>query len=375
MKRRPETLAIHEAKLVGAMSSAVAPPIYLSTTFERDSNYELPDGFLYSRVDNPNRKQLETTLAMLEGGETALAFSSGQAAVMAVFQILKSGDHVLVPDDVYYGTPLLLESLFKDFGLSFAKVNMADLEAVEKAITPATKLLWLETPSNPLLKITDIEAITSLAQKYGILTVADNTWATALLQRPLDLGCDLVMHSSTKYLGGHSDVLGGALICKENNELSNRLRQIQTIGGAVPSPFDCWLLARGIKTLSVRIRQQTANAQVLADFLNTHPEIEKVHYPGLATHPGFAIAKKQMLLPGAMLSVQVKGGKEEAIRLATRLELFRTATSLGGIESFVEHRATYEGEFPTTPQNLLRFSIGLEHVDDLKEDLVRGLLV
>lgn len=373
MKRHPETRAIHEANL--SATSAVVPPIYLSTTFERNFDYELPDGFLYSRADNPNRQQLERTLAMLEGGETALAFSSGQAATSAVFQTLQSGDHVVVPDDAYYGTSLLLETLFKGFGITFSKVNMTDPGAVERAITSATKLLWIETPSNPLLKITDIEVVASIAKSYGIVTVADNTWGTPLLQRPLDLGCDLVMHSSTKYLGGHSDVMGGALICKENSGLAGRLRQIQALGGAVPSPFDCWLLIRGIKTLAVRMKQQASNAGALAEFLNNHPAIEQVHYPGLSTHPGFAVASKQMELPGAMFSVHVRGGKSEAIRLATRLELFRTATSLGGIESFVEHRATYEGDNPVTPQNLLRFSIGLEHVDDLLDDLARALTV
>ena len=369
----PETKALHSTDFQDKNAAAVVPPIYLSTTYERDENHELPHGYLYTRAGNPNRQQLETALAALEGGAEALAFSSGQAATMTLFQCLKPGDHVLVPDDAYYGTPALLQDFFKSWGLIFTKVDTTNIATIESAIRPETRVIWLETPSNPQLKISDLAAIAQLAREHNVLTVCDNTWATPVLQQPLDLGCDVVMHSTTKYLGGHSDVLGGALIFKEKSELSERARQIQVLGGAVPSPFDCWLVARGIKTLVVRVRQQAANAQRLAEFLAHHPGIERVHYPGLASHPGHEIAQSQMASGGGMLSVQVRGGMEEALSFVKRLALFTTATSLGGVESLIEHRASTEGPDSLTPPNLLRISVGLEHADDLIEDLGQAL--
>lgn len=369
----PETLALHGSSFEDRNASSVVAPIYLSTTFERNDDYQLPNGYLYSRAGNPNRDQLEQALAVLEGGKEAMAFASGQAATMTVFQCLLPGDHVLVPDDAYYGTPSLLQDFFTSWGMEFTKVDTTRLEGVKVALRANTKLIWLETPSNPLLKVTDVGAVAHWARAQGVLTVCDNTWATPLLQRPLDLGCDVVMHSTTKYLSGHSDVLGGALIFKENNELAARARQIQTLGGAVPSPFDCWLVSRGLKTLAVRVRQQSANAQRVAEFLEAHPAIERVHYPGLASHEGFSVAREQMTLPGAMLSVQVQGGSVEALRLLKHLNLFTRATSLGGVESLIEHRASVEGPDTLTPANLLRVSVGLEHADDLIRDLDQAL--
>ncbi|WP_247234206.1 PLP-dependent aspartate aminotransferase family protein [Telluribacter sp. SYSU D00476] len=369
----PETLALRSTHFPDANAASVVPPLYLSTTFERDANYELPQGYLYTRADNPNRYQLESALATLEGGAVAMAFASGQAATMAVIQSLKPGDHVIVPDDAYYGTPSLLQNIFIDWGLTFSKVDTTNLAVVEAALRPETRLVWLETPSNPQLKITDIEAVANLARSRGALTVCDNTWSTPILQRPLDLGCDVVMHSTTKYLGGHSDVLGGALVFKEDDAFAKRVRQVQTLGGAVPSPFDCWLLSRGIKTLAVRVRQQSLNAQRLAEYLHEHPAVEQVHYPGLPGHQGYPVAQRQMTLPGAMLSVQVRGGADEALRFINKLQLFTKATSLGGVESLIEHRASVEGPESTTPPNLLRVSVGLEHPDDLIEDLQQAL--
>jgi cystathionine gamma-synthase len=370
---KPETIALRSTHFKDSNAAAVVSPLYFSTTFERDQNYELPHGYLYARAGNPNRQQLETALTALEGGAVAMAFASGQAATMTLFQCLKPGDHVIVPDDAYYGTPSLLQDFFVSWGLTFSKVDTTSLEVIEAAIRPETKLIWLETPSNPMLKVCDVAAIAALTREHNIVSACDNTWATPLLQRPLDLGCDVVMHSTTKYLSGHSDVLSGALIFKENNELAARARQIQTLGGAVPSPFDCWMVARGIKTLAVRVRQQSANAQQLAEFLEKHGSVECVHYPGLASHPGYEIAQQQMAHAGGMLSVQIKGDGPNALRFLNRLQLFTKATSLGGVESLIEHRASVEGLDTLTPTNLLRISVGLEHIDDLIDDMAQAL--
>lgn len=368
-----ETLAIQTTQFHDANASAVVPPIYLSTTFEREPDSSMPHGHIYTRASNPNRNALETTYAALEGGEVGMAFASGQAAAMAVFQCFSPGDHVIIPDDAYYGTPALLQDVMSVWGLQFTKVDMSDIAAIEKAFQPHTKLVWIETPSNPLLKITDIKAVATLARSRGAYSVCDNTWATPVLQRPLDLGCDVSMHSATKYFGGHSDLLSGALIFKENGILAQKARQIQALGGAVPSPFDCWLILRGIKTLALRVRQQSANAAKLADCLSTHPKLEAVHYPFLENKKGCDIAKRQMALGGAMMSIQVKGGAEEALAVKSKVKLFIRATSLGGVESLIEHRATAEGAYSVSPKNLLRISVGLEHVDDLIADLVQAL--
>lgn len=368
-----DTLALRATHQPDPVTGSVVPPLYLSTTYARNEVNELPADFLYTRPNNPTREALEKALAMLEGGVTAMAFGSGQAATMTLFQALSPGDHVLLSTDAYYGTPALLEQVFHPWGLTYTRVNMNDLDAVKASIHENTRVVWCETPSNPLLQITDLLLVSQMAHEVGAICVCDNTWATPVLQRPLDLNCDVVMHSTTKYLSGHSDVLGGALIFKRDNEFTQRVRLLQGLSGAVPSPFDCWLVSRGIKTLGVRVRAQSLTAQRIADFLTDHPAVEQVHYPGLPGHKGYALAQQQMNGPGAMLSVQVKGGADEAIRFIGRLSLFTRATSLGGVESLIEHRASSEGPNSTTPVNLLRISVGLEHAEDLLDDLAQAL--
>jgi cystathionine gamma-synthase len=370
---RIETLAAHAGLAVDPATGAVTPPIHLSTTFEREPDGSYRAGHVYTRTSNPNRRALEDALATLEGGAAALAFASGSAATMSVFQALAPGDHVLAPDDAYYGTLRTLRELLGPWGLQLDVVDMADLDAVKRALRPTTRMVWVETPSNPLVRIVDIAALAGLAHSAGARCVVDNTWATPVLQHPLALGADVVMHSTTKYLGGHSDLLGGALVFRQRDELLDKLFAIQTLGGAVPSPFDCWLLLRGMRTLPWRMRAHCANAAGVARFLASRKEVEVVHYPGLPTHPGHALAARQMSDFGGMLSVQVHGGRDAALALTTRLKLFTRATSLGGPESLIEHRASVEGPTTKAPENLLRISVGLENVDDLIEDLEQAL--
>jgi cystathionine gamma-synthase len=368
-----ETLAVHAGREVEAGTHAVTPSITPSTTFERAADGSYP-AHVYTRSGNPNRDRLETALAALEGGASCVAFASGQAATAAVLQSLQSGDHVVLPDDLYHGTRHLATQIMARWGLAATFVEMSDMAQVEAALRPNTRLIWIETPSNPRLKITDIRAVATLAGAHGILTVADNTWATPILQRPLELGVDAVMHSTTKYIGGHSDVLGGAVIVREGRDaLAEVLREGQKLVGGVPSPFDCWLLSRSLPTLPYRVRAQSENAAAIASWLAQHPQVEVVHYPGLTTHPGHDIARGQMTMYGAMLSVQVRGGAVDAMHIASRTRLFTQATSLGGVESLIEHRASVEGPSTPTPPNLLRLSIGLEHVDDLIADLAAAL--
>jgi cystathionine gamma-synthase len=364
-----ETLAIQSTLMPDANAGAVVPPIYLSTTFEREADGSYHHEYVYSRADNPNRKLLESSLAALENGAVAISFASGMAATTALFQSLKTGDHLIVPNDAYYATNVLVTEVFTQWGLESTRVDMTDLEQIKQAIRPNTKLIWIETPSNPELKITDIEATVNLAHEHGAILAVDNTWATPVMQRCLDLGADVVMHSTTKYFSGHSDVLSGALIFKESGVLSDKIRTIQRLTGGVPSPFDCWLVTRGIKTLPLRVKAQTATAMKLAEYLSQHPQIEVVHYPGLTSHPQHKVAKKQMTGGfGAMLSVQIKGDAQNAMALTGRLKLFTTATSLGGVESLIEHRKSVEGADSPSPENLLRISVGIEDIEDLIED-------
>jgi cystathionine gamma-synthase len=367
-----ETLAVHAGRAVEPGTGAVTPSITLSTTFERaeDGSFQHHQ---YTRMGNPNRDALETALAALEGGEIGFAFASGQAAAAAVFQTLSPGDHMLMPDDLYHGLRHLIRQIMVRWGLAADFVDMADLASVARALRPNTRLVWIETPSNPRLKITDIAAVARLAREAGALTVVDNTWATPIAQRPLALGADIVMHSTTKYIGGHSDVLGGCLVVRPDNGLVERLRAAQHLIGSVPSPFDCWLLMRSLPTLPYRVRAQAESAANLAAFLESHPAIERVYYPGLASDSGHAIAARQMSNFGGMLSIQVRGGQAEAMAVASRVKLFIRATSLGGVESLLEHRASVEGADTPTPPNLLRLSIGLEHPDDLIADLTQAL--
>jgi cystathionine gamma-synthase len=367
-----ETLAIHAGHTIDLASGAVTSPIVLSTTFERAPDLSFPHGHIYIRDRNPNRTELEVVLAALEGGADAAAFASGSAATLAIIAALQPGDHVIAPLDAYYGTRKVLEEKVR-WGLTVSFVDQTDLAAVRNAVRDTTRLVWMETPSNPLLTVTDIAAIAAIAKAAGAITVVDNTWPSPVGQRPLSLGADVVMHSTTKYLGGHSDVLGGALVTKVADERWARVRATQKEAGAVPSPFDCWLLLRGIRTLPWRVRAHSANALAVAEFLAQHPKIEKVHYPGLTSHPARAIIERQMLLPGGMLSIEVKGGKEAAVAMTNRLKVFTRATSLGGVESLIEHRHSIEGPTTRAPENLLRVSVGLEHPHDLKADLEQAL--
>jgi cystathionine gamma-synthase len=370
---RFETLAVHAGSQPDPATGAVASPIHLSTTFERAPDGSFPSGYAYIRDANPNRRALEHAMAQIEGGASAIAFASGMAATMAVFQALAPGDHVVAPLDAYYGTPKLLKEHGVPWGLEASFVDMTDLRAVEAAIRPRTRLIWTETPSNPTIAVTDLRAVAELARGSGALLACDNTWATPFLQRPLALGFDVVVHSTTKYLSGHSDVMGGVAITREASELAERLRWLQANGGAVPSPFDCWLVLRGIRTLPHRMRGHCANAAAVASFLAQHRGVERVHYPGLPDDPGHAVATTQMDAPGGMLSFVVPGGRARALDLAARLRVFTRATSLGGPESLIEHRASVEGPSTRAPEGLLRVSAGLEHADDLVEDLAQAL--
>jgi cystathionine gamma-synthase len=370
---RFETLAVHAGHHVDPATGAVTVPIHLSTTFERDPDGSFPRGHAYARETNPNRNQLEECLAVIEGGAACVTFGSGSAATLAVFQALKPGDRVLIGDDAFYGSVRILREIMEPWGLHYTFVNMGDLAAVRAALEQPTALVWLETPSNPLLRVTDIAAVVKLAKSAGARVAADNTWCTPMLQRPLDLGADYVVHSTTKYLGGHSDVMSGAVIAREADAQLDRIRLFQRQGGAIPSPFDCWLLMRGVRTLPYRMRAHCENAGLLAAFLEGNDAVEAVHYPGLASHAAHDIAKRQMTMFGGMLSFQVRGGRTEAFKLTGLLNLFTRATSLGGPESLIEHRASVEGPHTRAPENLLRVSVGLEHPDDLIEDMQQAL--
>lgn len=366
-----ETIAIHAGNKTDESSKAVIQPIVMSTTFVRENDGSYAKGYMYSRASNPNRHSLEHVLAKLENGAEAAAFSSGNAAGMAVFQSLKPGTHIIGPDDMYHGLRNQIKALFAGIlELDFIDINN---EAILKAhIKPNTGLLWIETPSNPLLKVVDIRKLIAIAHQHNIKVVCDNTFATPIFQQPLSLGADLVMHSSTKYFGGHSDLMGGVLITPEKNEWWDKIRQVQEMGGAVPSPMDCYYLVRSLKTLPYRMQGHGRNAGLLAEYLNKHPKVEQVMYPGLPSHPQHEIAKAQMSGFGGMLSFCVKGGPDEARAFLSGLQLFTQATSLGGVESLIEHRATIEGPDTKTPFNLLRVSAGLEHIDDLIADFERA---
>lgn len=366
---RLDTLAVHAGNHPEPITGAVTPAIHLSTTFEREPDLSFRGGHVYSRASNPNRQALETCIAQLEGGADAACFASGSAATNALLQALDPDAHVVLPDDAYYGTTKLARDVFSS-RLRHSCVDMSKVLNVVRAITDKTRVVWIETPSNPLLRVVDIAVIASVARQAGAVVVVDNTYATPVLQRPLSLGAHFVMHSATKYLGGHSDVLVGALVAAEaDHPLWAKIRGIQADGGAVPSPFECWLTQRGIRTLPLRVRAQTATAQRVAEFLGAHRKVEAVHYPGLSSHPGHEIAMRQMAAPGAMMSFQVRGGRDAAIAVSNRLRVITRATSLGATESLIEHRHSIEGPHTRSPENLLRLSIGLEHVDDLIEDL------
>src|SRR5215469_12531110 len=368
------TLCVHAAHAPDAAVGSIAEPIYLSTTFERDADGGYPRGYRYSREGTPNRTALEACVAALERGSGALAFASGLAANMAVLELLEAGDRLVAPLDAYYGTLKQFTELAQRRGVAVSCVDFRDLDAVRAAVGNRTRLLWIETPTNPLLNVTDLERATAIGHGAGALVVCDNTFATPICQRPFDFGVDLVVHSGTKYLGGHSDVLSGVLIVREDAALLERIHEWQRTAGVALAPFDCWLLRRSIATLALRVRSQCQGAQQVAEFLAGQRAVEQVFYPGLPGHPGHAIAAAQM--PGgfgAVLSFCVAGGEQAAMRVAARTRLFTRATSLGSVESLIEHRASIEGPNSATPRNLLRLSIGIEEPEDLIADLAQAL--
>ena len=371
---KKETIAVHGSHLKDETAGAIAAPVFLTTTFERALDGTYPKGHMYSRNSNPNRTALEKGLTALEGASRGFAFGSGLAAVNAVFQCLQSGDHILMPEVGYYASYKLAEEILGPWGLEVTQVDMTDLAAVEKAVQKNTKLIWAETPANPMLSITDIKGLSTIAKKHRLKLGVDNTLGTPVLQNPIAQGADIVMHATTKYIGGHSDIMGGAVLLKEDDEWAKRIERVQILMGATPNPLDCYLLARGLKTLPLRMREHSANALELAKRLEKHPKVERVHYPGLESHPQHALAKAQMPQGfSGMIALQVKTGETETREMAGKLQIFQQATSLGGVESLVEHRKSIEGPQSTTPGNLLRFSIGLEHVDDLWADLEQAL--
>jgi len=369
----PATLAVHAGAEPDPETGAVSPPIHLATTFKHGPDGERIAGYEYQREGNPTQDRLETALAALEGGAAALAFASGMAAITGLLESLPNGARVLIPDDCYTGLRYLAREFLPERGIHAIAVDMADLPAVDAACAEPVAMIWAETPSNPRLKVCDIAALAEIAHRRGALLACDNTFATPVLQRPLARGADVVMHSTTKYFGGHSDVLGGALVFAHRDELYARVAHRRHITGAVLAPFSAWLTLRGCRSLPARMALHCANARRLADFLAAHPAVDRVNYPGLATHAGHAIAALQMADYGAMLSIEVRGGREAALRVAGKLRLFTNATSLGGCESLVEHRASVEGGHPISPQDLLRISVGLEHVDDLIADFDQAL--
>ncbi|MDP9023167.1 MAG: cystathionine gamma-synthase [Actinomycetota bacterium] len=370
-----ETCAIHVGQQPEPTTGAVIVPIFQTSTFAQEAVGQ-HRGYDYARTGNPTRTALQECLASLEGTERCVAFASGMAATDAVLRRLDPGDHLILPDDVYGGTWRLVAQVLARTGVSYTAVDVTDLDAVGAAFTDRTRLVWAETPSNPLLKISDVAALADLAHRHGAELVVDNTFATPYLQRPAELGADVVVHSTTKYIGGHSDVVGGA-VCTDADTASE-IAFLQNAAGAVPGPFDCFLTLRGAKTLALRMQRHCANARVIADLLAAHPKVRRTYYPGLASHPGHHVAARQMRDFGGMISFQVHGGADEARRVAGSTRLFFLAESLGGVESLIEHpgvmtHASVAGSPLEAPDDLLRLSVGIEHVDDLCADLAEAL--
>ncbi|MEU1261201.1 cystathionine gamma-synthase [Streptomyces cellulosae] len=373
-----ETLAIHAGNTADPLTGAVVPPIYQVSTYKQDGVGGLRGGYEYSRSANPTRTALEENLAALEGGRRGLAFASGLAAEDCLLRtLLAPGDHVVIPDDAYGGTFRLFAKVVARWGVEWSVADTSDPAAVRAAITPKTKVIWVETPSNPLLGITDIAAVAQVARDAGARLVVDNTFATPYLQQPLALGADVVVHSLTKYMGGHSDVVGGALVTADA-ELGEELAFHQNAMGAVAGPFDSWLVLRGTKTLSVRMDRHSENAARVADMLTRHPRVTSVLYPGLPEHPGHEVAAKQMRSFGGMISFRVEGGEQAAVEVCNRAQVFTLGESLGGVESLIEHpgrmtHASVAGSQLEVPADLVRLSVGIENVDDLLEDLQQAL--
>ncbi|OEJ25291.1 cystathionine gamma-synthase [Streptomyces agglomeratus] len=373
-----ETLAIHAGNTADPLTGAVVPPIYQVSTYKQDGVGGLRGGYEYSRSANPTRTALEENLAALEGGSVGLAFASGLAAEDCLLRTLLSpGDHVVIPNDAYGGTFRLFAKVVSRWGVTFSVADSSDPAAVRAALTPKTKVIWVETPSNPLLGISDIQALAGVARAAGVRLVVDNTFASPYLQQPLALGADVVVHSTTKYMGGHSDVVGGALIVNDT-ALGEELAYHQNAMGAVAGPFDAWLVLRGIKTLAVRMDRHSENATRVADMLTRHPRVTQVLYPGLPEHPGHETAAKQMKAFGGMVSFRVEGGEEAAVEVCNRAKLFTLGESLGGVESLIEHpgrmtHASVVGSALEVPGDLVRLSVGIESGDDLLADLKQML--
>ena len=371
-----ETKAIHVGRSVDPNTGAVTAPIHLSSTYERQVDGGYINETMYSRSRNPNRRSLEECLTALENGYDTIAFSSGMAAITAVIESLpeKYPKRIVLPNEMYFGVKLLIEKT--DIGQRFdiVTIDMTDDDALKTAINEKpTGIVWIESPSNPQINITDIKKVVSFAQGVGAITVVDNTTASPVFQQPLDLGADFSLHSVTKYIGGHSDVLLGAVIAKENSEMLENMRFHQANKGGVPSPFECWLALRGIETLSLRVHAHAKNALDVALFLESHDKVKAVHYPGLKSHPSHDIAKEQMSGFGGLLSFEVEGGADEALKVANGVEMIVQATSLGSTHSYIEHRASVEKELTISPDSLLRLSVGLENVEDIKADLNQAL--
>lgn len=373
-KHHFDTLSVHGGVEPDATTGAIMTPIYQTSTFVQKAPGQ-HSGYEYSRSDNPTRTALQTSLATLEGGQYGLAFASGLAAIDTVLRLLKPGDHVIVGDDVYGGTYRLFERVIARYGIRFSWVDMTNIQNVKDAFTPQTRLLWLETPTNPMMRLADIEALTSLAHA-GVIVAVDNTFASPAIQQPLKLGADIVMHSSTKYLGGHSDVVGGALVMNDES-LYAQLKFLQNAVGAVPGPMDCFLVLRGIKTLHLRVERHSQNALAVAKMLEAHPRVQQVLYPGLPSHPQYELAQKQMRYPGGMISFIVED-EQTARDLCAKTKIFALAESLGGIESLIEHpysmthASTADSEIAVSP-GLVRLSVGIEYVDDLIADIQQAL--
>lgn len=370
---RIETTAVHAGGEPDKATGALAPPIHLSTTFEHGPASEHPLGYLYIREGNPTQTRLEGALAEIEGGAAALAFSSGMGAGTALLQSLEPGSHVIFPADIYVDFRSAARDFLPKWRIESSVVDMTQTSAVRDAIRPNTKLIWVETPSNPLMQVVDIAAVAQLARGAGARTVVDNTFATPVLQRPLELGADVALYSSTKYFGGHSDVQGGALVFRSKDAHVDAVEHTRKVLGGVASPFNSWLVLRGLRSLVCRVERHSSNALAVARALSQSPALTAVHYPGLESHSGHAVARKQMRAFGGMLSIQVKGGRDRALSVASRVKLFTNATSLGGVESLIEHRTSSEGPSSTTPPDLLRLSVGLEHPDDLIADLMQAI--
>lgn len=367
-----DTLAVHAARPVEKGTGDITPAIHVSTTYERDPDGQYRRGFNYVRDDNPNRAALESGIAALEGAYAAVAFSSGSAATLSLFQVAASRGSIVATDSAYHGTLRQLRTLVPSLGGEVRLVDTTSTADVQSIMDNSVALLFVETPSNPLLGVSDLGALADLAKAHGAVLACDNTFATPVLQRPIALGASLVVHSSTKYLGGHSDVMGG-IVAGVAGEWMDELGTLRSAAGAAPSPFDCWLLQRSLPTLPIRVRRQAASALGIAEYLASHPKVSRVHYPGLETHPQNALARQQMKAFGGMISFQVEGGRQAAMQTAARARLFTRATSLGGVESLIEHRASIEGPGTSTPDDLLRLSIGLEAEEELIADLDQAL--